>query len=116
MKQYPHAFVTETAANALQFCIVTLARTEENGDSVICCPPSICAHHHLSTRLDLTRCGLYNDVIDDAIKTAIACHVFSCTHPCFPRVDRTSFEYTAQQYTDALQNLFRALTVSDEKE
>jgi len=116
MKQYPHSFAVETAVNALQFCIITRARASENGDPVICCPPSICAHHHLSTRLELTRCELYNDVIDDAIKTAIASHVFSCTHPCFPRVDRASFEYTAQQYTDALQNLFHALTTSDEKE
>lgn len=116
MKQYPHSFAAETAVNALQFCIVTRARIGENDNYVICCPPSICAHHHLSTRLELTRCGLYNNVIDDAIKTAIACHVFSCTHPCFPRVDRTSFEYTAQQYTDALQNLFHALATSDGKE
>lgn len=116
MKQYPHSFAVETAVNALQFCIITRARASENGDPVICCPPSICAHHHLSARLELTRCGLYNDVIDDAIKTAIASHVFSCTHPVFPRVDRASFEYTAQQYTDALQNLFDALTVPDEKE
>ena len=115
MKQYPHAFAVETAVSALEFCIITRSRTNEDGDPVICCPPSICAHHRLSTRLELTRCDLYNDVIDDAIKTAIACHVFSCTHPCFPRVDHASFEYTALQYTVALQNLFDALT-SDEKE
>lgn len=116
MKQYPHSFAVETAVNALQFCIITRARASENGDPVICCPPSICAHHRLSTRLELTRCDLYNDVIDDAIKTAIACHVFSCTHPIFPPVGPDSFEYTAQQYTDALQNLFRALTVADAEE
>lgn len=116
MKQYPHSFAVETAANALQFCITTRARVEVEDGPVICCPPVICAHHHLSARLELTRCELYNDVIDDAIKTAIASHVFSCTHPCFPRVGHTSFEYTAQQYANALQNLFRALTVADEKE
>lgn len=116
MKQYPHSFAVETAVNALQFCIITRARASENGGPVICCPPSICVHHHLSTRLELTRCELYNDVIDDAIKTAIACHVFSCTHTIFPRVDPGSFGYTAQQYTDALQNLFRALTIPGEKE
>lgn len=116
MKEYPSSFAVETAVNALQFCIITRARAGENGDPVICCPPSICVHHHLSVRLELTRCDLYNDVTDDAIKTAIACHVFSCTHTIFPRVGPGSFEYTAQQYTDALQNLFRALTVSDEKE
>ena len=116
MKQYPHSFAVETAVNALQFCIVTRARIGENDGLVICCPPSICEHHHLSTRLELTRCDLYNDVIDDAIATSIACHVFSCTHPFFPRVSHTSFEYTAQQYTDALQNLFDALTLPGEKE
>lgn len=116
MKQYPHAFATETAVNALQFCIVTRARINEDDDTVICCPPSICAHHHLSTSLELTRCDLYNDVIDDAIKTAIACHVFSCTHSRFPRVGHESFEYTAQQYTDALLNLFHALALPGGKE
>ena len=116
MKQYPHSFAAETAVNALQFCIVTRARISENDDPVICFPPPICAHHHLSTMLELNRCGLYNDVIDDAIKTVIACHVFSCTHTCFPRITRTSFEYTAQQYTDALQNLLHALTPPDAEE
>ena len=116
MKQYPSTFAVETAVHALEFCIVTRSHTNEDGDPVICCPPSICAHHHLSTRLELTRCGLYNDVIDDAINTAIACHVFSCTHPFFPRVSHKSFEYTARQYADALQNLFSALTLPDEKE
>lgn len=116
MKQYPLSFAVETAVNALQFCIITRARTSENGDPVICCPPSICTHHHLSARVELIRCELYNDVIDDAIKTASACHLFSCTHAVFPRIARTSFEYTAQQYTDALQNLFHALTTSDGKE
>ena len=115
-KEYPHAFAVETAVSALEFCIITRSRVNEDDEPVICCPPSLCPRHHLSTRSELTRCDLYNDVIDDAIKTAIACHVFSSKYFNFPRVNAEVFEYTAHQYTDALQNLFSALTTPDEKE
>lgn len=116
MKQYPSAFAVETAAHALEFCIITRSRVSENGDPVICCPPPIYQRHRLSAELELAHYGLYNDVIDDAILTAVGCNLSSSQHLSFPRVSIKSFEYTADQYTDALQNLFRALTVSDEKE
>lgn len=115
MKQYPHSFAVETVANALQFCIITRARVEVEDGPVICCPPLICAHHHLSARLELTRCSLYNDVIDDAVRTAAAVNGVSCKHPVFPRVAPCNFEYTASQYTEALRNLFAALKASEKE-
>ena len=116
MKQYPHAFAVETAVNALEFCIITRSRVNEDDVPVICCPPSLCPRHHLSAKSELIRCGLYNDVINDAIATAVSCHTFSSRYYNFPRVNAKAFEYTAQQYADALQNLFLALTTPDEKE
>lgn len=115
MKQYPHSFAVETAANALQFCIVTRSRADVKGESVICCPLLICAHQHISTRLELTRCGLYNDVIDDAITTAVVGNGIACKSPVFPRIAAKTFEYTSAQYTEALQNLFAALEAPEKE-
>ena len=67
----------------------------------------------------LTMCALYNDVIDDAITTVAAItHFRKRFNIDFPLVDSTSFEYTAQQYTVALQNLFADIPaiISNEKE
>ena len=116
MKQLPYTLV-ETAVNALQFCIVTRARIDANRGPVICCPPHISVNQYTLSQMALTFFALYNDVIDDAMVTAIVItRARDRFRVDYPPVESASFGYTAQQYTDALQNLFSALTTPDEKE
>ena len=109
MKQLPYSLV-ETVVNALRFCIVTRAHTDANGGPVICCPPSMSIDQHGAINTALNMCALYNDVIDDAITTVTAItFTRRQLNIDFPFVDSTTFKYTAQQYTVALQNLLSAL-------
>lgn len=115
MRQLPYS-VIETAVNALQFCITTHNSIEARRAPVACCPPNITKSQALATSLALTLRDLNNDVIDDAIATAVVTADFVREHHRLPLIDFDGFEYTAQQYTVALRQLLSALTTSDEKE
>lgn len=115
MKQLPYS-LAETAVNALQFCIVTRTSIDASGGPVACCPPNIAKSQGLTTSLQLTLRGFNNDVIDDAIVTAVVTAAFVREHHRAPLIASGGFEYTAQQYTVALRQLLSALTVPGEKE
>ena len=118
MKQLPYS-VIETAVNALQFCIVTRARTDTSRGQVICCPPPISVNQYTVSKMALTFFALYNDVIDDAFVTSVSiARARERFWVDYPPVESASFGHTAQQYTVALQNLFSAIPTltSDGKE
>lgn len=114
MKQYPSPVAVETAVNALQFCIMSRSRVDAEGKRVMCVPVHIHALHHRPAMVELRRTGLYNNVIDDAIVTALAVNIAAFESRAFPRIGPTDFGYTAAQYTEALQNLFAALESTEE--
>ena len=115
MKHLPYS-VIETAVNALQFCITTHSHIDASRGHVCCCPPNITKEQGLNVSLALALCDFNNDVIDDAIATAVVTAAFVREHNRLPLIDFDGFEYTAQQYTVALRQLLAALTISDEKE
>lgn len=117
MKHLPYSII-ETAVNALQFCITTHASIDASRGPVVCCPPNITKSQGLTASLELTLRDINNDVIDDAIVTAVVSAAFVREHHRLPLIDFDGLEYTAQQYAVALQNLLSALpaTISDGKE
>lgn len=115
MKHLPYS-VIETAVNALQFCIITHAHIDATRGSVACCPPNITKSQGLTASLELTIRDFNNDVIDEAIATAVVTAAFVREHHRLPLIDFDGFEYTAQQYTAALRQFLDALTTSDKKE
>lgn len=116
MKHLPYS-VIETAVNSLQFSITTRARIDASRGHVVCCPPNVTKPQGMAASLALSLHGLNNDVIDDAIVTAVVTADFVREHHRPPLIGFDGFEYTAQQYTVALQNLLSALPgFSDGKE
>lgn len=115
MKQLPYS-VIETAVNALQFCITTHNSIDANRGPVACCPPNITESQGLTASLALTLRDFDNDVVDDAIATAVVTAAFVREHHLLPSIDFDGFKYTAQQYTVALRQLLSALTTFGEKE
>lgn len=115
MKHLPYS-VIETAVNALQFCITTHTSSDASRGPVACCPPNITKQQGLNASLALSLSDFNNDVIDDAIATAVVTAAFVREHHRLPLIDFDGFEYTAQQYTVALRQLLSALTTSDGKE
>lgn len=115
MEQLPYTLV-ETAVNALRFCITTRAHTDANRGPVICCAPSVSIKQHGIINTALNMRALYNDVIDDAMTTVAAITLTrNRLNINFPFVDSTTFKYTAQQYTVALQKLLAALPGNSER-
>ena len=114
MKHLPYS-VIETAVNALQFCITTHTRIDASRAPVVCCPPNITKSQGLKALQALTIRDFNNDVIVDAIATAVATSAFVREHHSFPLIDFNGFDYTAHRYTVQLQSLLVAIT-SDEKE
>ena len=115
MKHLPYS-VIETAVNALQFCITTHTRIDASRAPVVCCPPNITKSQGLKALQALTIRDFNNDVIVDAIATAVATADFVREHHRLLLIDFDGFDYTAQQYTAALRQLLSSLTTSDEKE
>ena len=115
MQKLPYSII-ETAVHTLQSCITTRTRIDASRGPVVCCPPNITKSQGLNASLALILCDLDNDVIDDAIATAVVTAAFVREHHRLPLIDFDGFEYTAQQYTAELQRLLVALTISDGKE